>query len=203
MLKISKHACHGSDRRSGQGGERPFMRRPFLAGGFGVVTLLAVFFVVVTFANGSFGAAIQEFVRLWYWVILLAGGFGLQLGLFVHIRERARERMPGVTAEVAASGTVSTGSMIACCSHALVNVLPVLGISAAATFLARYQLPLILTGVFSNLVGISIMLGIIQQHRFFTQESCTARLFTWPMRTIRNILILAGFILIALTAYLA
>lgn len=178
-------------------------RKPILAGIAGAVILLAIFFGAVTYANGTFASALQEFVRLWYWVVLLAGGFGVQLGLFVHIRERAKERMPGVTAEVAASGTVSTGSMIACCSHALVNVLPVLGVSAAATLLAQYQLPLILLGVFSNLVGVSIMLGIVQKHRFFSEGSRTSRIFHWPINFIRNLLIVIGLTVVAFSAYMA
>lgn len=137
---------------------------PLYAGLSGMAGLLFVFFGVVFLANGSIESALREFNRLWYWVLLLAGGFGFQLGLFFHIRKTVKEKMAGATAEVAASGTISTGSMVACCAHGLVNLLPVLGLSAAAAFLARYQLPLILLGVFSNLFGITIMLGIARKH---------------------------------------
>ncbi len=106
----------------------------------------------------------QQTVELWYWVLALAGGFGIQAGLFSFIRQGIRERRAASTASVAASGSVSAGSMAACCAHHLADVLPLLGLSGVAIFLARYQLFFIIAGVLSNIVGITIMLEIIQRH---------------------------------------
>ncbi len=52
--------------------------------------------------------------------------------------------------------------MAACCAHHLTDVLPNLGLSGLATFLASYQVLFIVIGVLSNVVGITIMLETIQ-----------------------------------------
>jgi len=170
---------------------------------FGIVgtgALVAVFFSIVTLSNGSLSSALEEFRRIWYWIVLLAGGFGLQLGLFVYLKNIVHGGMAGATAEVAASGTISTGSMVACCSHALVNVLPVLGVSAAAAFLARYQLPLLLLGVFSNLIGLTIMFGLFQRHHLLAADGVLNRI---NMKTVRLAVIVSGIVSIGYSINLA
>jgi YHS domain-containing protein len=175
--------------------------RPVVFGTIGVGVLLVIFFGIVTLANGSFGSALQEFKRIWYWIFILASGFGFQLGLFTYLKQRIAEKTTIATAEVAASGTVSTGSMVACCAHGLVNVLPLVGVSAAAAFLATYQLPLILIGVFSNLVGITIMLGIIQKHSLLPQNAFGHFIAEHSMKKFRNGLIAVGVVVVALTFF--
>jgi YHS domain-containing protein len=175
--------------------------RPEVIGTLGVGVLLVIFFGVVTLANGSLGSALQEFKRIWYWIFILASGFGFQLGLFTYLKQRIAEETTVATAEVAASGTVTTGSMVACCAHGLVNVLPLVGVSAAAAFLATYQLPLILIGVFSNLVGITIMLGIIQKHSLLPQNAFGHFVAGHSMKKFRNGLIAVGVVVVALTFF--
>lgn len=170
------------------------------SGMVGAGSLVVIFFTIVTLSNGSVSSALDELKRIWYWIVLLTGGFGLQLGLFVYLKNVVRERMAGATAEVAASGTISTGSMIACCSHALANILPILGISAAAAFLARYQLPLLLLGVFSNLVGLTIMLGLFQRHRLLSAEGIINHI---NMKTARIVVIVSGIAAIGYSINLA
>ncbi len=175
--------------------------RPVIFGTLGVGVLLVIFFGIVTLANGSIGSAFQEFKRIWYWIFILASGFGFQLGLFTYLKQRIAERTIGATSEVAASGTVTTGSMVACCAHGLVNVLPLVGISAAAAFLATYQLPLILIGVFSNLIGVTIMLSIIQKHNLLPQNAFGNFIADHSMKKFRNGLIAVGLVIVALTFF--
>ena len=175
--------------------------RPVVFGTLGVGVLLVIFFGIVTLANGSISSALQEFKRIWYWIFILASGFGFQLGLFTYLKQRIAEKTIGATAEVAASGTVTTGSMVACCAHGLVNVLPLVGISAAAAFLATYQLPLILIGVFSNLIGVTIMLGIIQKHNLLPQNAFGSFVAGHSMKKFRNGLIAVGVVVVALTFF--
>ncbi|MEN8232824.1 MAG: YHS domain-containing protein [Thermodesulfobacteriota bacterium] len=175
--------------------------RPVVFGTIGVGVLLVIFFGIVTLANGSLSSALQEFKRIWYWILILASGFGFQLGLFTYLKQRIAEKTTAVTAEVAASGTVTTGSMVACCAHGLVNVLPLVGVSAAAAFLATYQTPLILIGVFSNLVGITIMLGIIQKHSLLPQNAFGHFVAGHSMKKFRNGLIAVGVVVVALTFF--
>ena len=140
-------------------------KKPVFFGLLGAASLLALYFLFLSFAN-SFQHALEQFGQFWYWVLILASGFGLQVGLYSFIRAALREKKAvGPTAAVAASGGVSTGSMIACCAHHLVDVLPILGLTAAALFLFQYQMFFILLGVFSNIIGVLIMLELIKKHQ--------------------------------------
>ena len=61
---------------------------------------------------------------LWYLLFPLAIGFGIQIGLFFSIKHSAE-----VNATGGSTGFISGGSMIACCSHFLLNMLPIVGVS--------------------------------------------------------------------------
>lgn len=129
----------------------------------GAAAMFAVFFAITALAE-SVAYAWDQFVRMWYWIVLLMAGFGTQIALHFHIREQLRQRQAQATAGVAASGGVSTLAMIACCAHRVTDVLPFLGVSAAAVFLVQYQTPFLVLGVFSNLMGILFMFRIMQKH---------------------------------------
>jgi membrane protease YdiL (CAAX protease family) len=139
------------------------MKRHILIGVGAAVLLLLVYIGIITLTEGI-EHALDQTVTLWYWVVALAGGFGIQAGLFSFIRQGLRQRNASATASVATSGGVSAGSMAACCAHHLADVLPLLGLAGLATFLASYQLLFIIIGVLSNIVGITIMLETIQRH---------------------------------------
>jgi len=128
--------------------------------------LLSVYFLILSLAN-SFSHAVEQFKELWYWIVLLVLGFGLQVGLYTYIRGRLRMKAAAATTSVAAAGGVSTTSMVACCAHHLADVLPLIGLSAAAVFLNRFQTLFILLGVLSNIVGITMMLRLIQRHKLY------------------------------------
>jgi YHS domain-containing protein len=145
--------------------------RPVIFGTLGVGVLLVIFFGIVTLANGSLGSALQEFKRIWYWILILASGFGFQLGLFTYLKQRIAEKTTIATAEV------------------------------AAAFLATYQLPLILIGVFSNLIGVTIMLGIIQKHSLLPQNAFGHFVAGHSMKKFRNGLIAVGVVVVALTFF--
>ena len=67
---------------------------------------------------------------------LLIVGFGVQIGMFVNTRILIKARsISGATSAAAGAGSVSAGSMVACCMHHITDVLPILGISAFAVFL--------------------------------------------------------------------
>ncbi len=160
-----------------------------LAIGISSSIILLAIFVTVILVSVPLEFAAEEFSRLWYWVLILATGFGFQVGLFTHVRLSVHEKMRGETASVAATGAISTGSMVACCSHAIVNILPLIGVSAAAVFLATFQLPLILLGVFSNLVGITVMLGVVQKHELAGESVLLNTIVRYDMKKLRNIMI--------------
>ena len=149
------------------------MKRHILIGIGAAVLLLLVYVGIITLAGGI-EHALDQIADLWYWVVALAAGFGIQAGLFSFIRKGLHERRATTTASVATSGGVSASSMAACCAHHLADVLPILGLSGLAAFLVSYQVLFIVIGVLSNVVGITIMLESIQRH------GLSRRLAYWP-----------------------
>jgi Cu+-exporting ATPase len=84
----------------------------------------------------------------------LAAGFGLQVALFLKLREvvsRAKE----AGAVIAASGATSTAAMISCCAHYLANAAPVLGATGLVAFAAQFQVELFWVGLAFNAAGIA------------------------------------------------
>ena len=138
--------------------------KPIIFGILGGLSLLSIYFIILSLAN-SFSHAIEQFVDFWYWIILLVIGFGIQVGLYTFIRASLKaKQMASATAEVTTAGGLSTGAMIACCAHHSTDVLPILGLSAAALFLSQFQTLFMVIGVLSNLIGINLMLKIIQDN---------------------------------------
>lgn len=170
--------------------------KPIIFGLMGTTGLLLIYFILLGWDN-SFSHAIEQFLELWYWIIILVTGFGIQLGLYSYIKLNIHRKVTAATAEVAAAGGISTGSMIACCAHHVADVLPLVGLSAAAIFLVKYQIPFILLGVFSNLVGVTIMLSIIQQHGLHQKRGFLSTIFRYKMKTVRNIAIIIAVLVVS------
>lgn len=131
-------------------------QKSWLAGIAAGVGILLVYLSVLTVFQ-SYGFALYEFRRLWLWLVPLAAGFGTQIGLYVLIRHDLTTR-----AGAATSGTISGGSMLACCSHYLLNALPFVGVagtSALASFLMAYQKAFFSIGIAASALGIVLMLN--------------------------------------------
>ena len=139
------------------------IRRHVIIGIAAGVLLLLLYAGIITLAQGA-QHMLEQTARLWYWLVALAAGFGIQAGLFSFIRQALMERRASATASISASGGVSAGSMVACCAHHLSDVLPLIGVAGLAAFLVKYQTFFIFLGVLSNIVGITIMLETIQRH---------------------------------------
>ena len=138
------------------------MKRTVFIGVLAGVILLTLYFGILTLSQGL-EHTIDQSARLWYLLLALTVGFGLQVALFDFIRRSFKQRRLA-TATVTASGSVSAGSMAACCAHHLSDFLPLFGLSGLAAFLADYQVFFIVIGVMANLIGITVMLEIIQRH---------------------------------------
>ncbi|MBI3432992.1 MAG: hypothetical protein HY018_12370 [Hydrogenophilales bacterium] len=116
------------------------------------VLMLAVYFGVVSLISG-WKFTLEQFAAFRYFIIALALGFGIQVGLYTSLRQLVgQQKMSGRM--VAASGTTSTAAMISCCAHYLVNILPVLGVTGFITLVAQYQAQLFWLGLAFNLAGI-------------------------------------------------
>ncbi len=155
----------------------------------GGILLLSVYFIIVSLAN-SFSHAIEEFIQLWYWIAFLTVGFGIQVGLYTHVRQtiQLKKEAKHAASAVAAGAGVSTVSMIACCAHHLTDFLPILGLSAAAAFLSSYQLVFIMVGIISNILGITYMLSIISKHHlYFNANRWLSKLSAYSYRSVFKI----------------
>ena len=127
--------------------------RPAGAGVGAVGVLLALYFGALTLISG-WSFTLSQFYEFWYYIVPLAAGFGLQVALFLKLREvvsRAKE----AGAVIAASGTTSTAAMISCCAHYLTNVAPVLGATGLVAFAAQFQVELFWVGLVFNAAGIA------------------------------------------------
>lgn len=139
------------------------LRRHVIAGVTAGIILLLLYAGVITLAQGA-QHMLEQTAKTWYWLIILATGFGIQAGLLSFIRQALRQRRASATATIAASGGVSAGSMVACCAHHLSDILPLIGVAGLTAFLVEYQTFFLILGVLSNIVGITIMLETIQRH---------------------------------------
>ena len=114
---------------------------------------LLIFYLSVVSIFQGIEFAFLNLRSLWYLIFPLVVGFGIQIGLYFSIKHTAQ-----LTGTVAGTGAISGGSMIACCSHFLLQVIPLAGISVLSTFLAKYQSWFLIIGIISNIIGIFIML---------------------------------------------
>lgn len=131
-------------------------RKAVLYGLLGSLALLGFYFLVMGLGSGSLDFAVSELVRLKYWVSALVLGFGVQVGLFSYLKTCGKmgSQEKGI---MTGSSTTSALAMVACCAHHLTDVLPLIGLSLAATFLARYQEWFLAAGIISNLFGVGLM----------------------------------------------
>lgn len=167
-----------------------------VAAGFG---LLILYFSILTLAN-SFPHAFSQFSQFRYWILSLAAGFGTQSGLYLFIKEATRERaMKSPVGVVAATGGVSAASMVVCCLHHFVDVLSLIGLAVFALFLSDYQTIFLALGIFSNLIGIIIMLEIMQKNRL--SESFTKMAGDFPMAKAKKIAIGASILTLLFLAF--
>ncbi len=126
--------------------------KPARAGAVASVGLLAAYFLILSLVSG-WNFAWTQFGDFWYFVIALAAGFGVQIGLYAYLKQATRH--PNASGKVVAvSGATSTGAMISCCTHYLANVLPVLGATGVVALVAQYQLQLFWVGLAFNLAGV-------------------------------------------------
>ncbi len=196
-------------------------KKPIIWGTFATLILFGVYILILTVAN-SFIHALEQFILLWYWMTPLLLGFGLQIGLFVYSKEAIKLKkechkaiqdskilpadQKAATVSVTATSGISATSMIACCAHHVLDVLPILGLSAAAIFLAQYQVFFLVVGIISNSIGINIMIHTIMKHKLYYKNSILfSKLQRWNIKKIlygnyivSGIIILATFFIIVM-----
>jgi Cu+-exporting ATPase len=114
--------------------------------------MLAIYFSIVGVISG-WSFTLEQFEKFWYFILTLALGFGIQVGLYTYLKNLVGQH--GASRKVVAvSGTTSTAAMVSCCAHYLVNILPILGVTGFLTVVAQYQIELFWLGLAFNTAGI-------------------------------------------------
>ncbi len=86
--------------------------RPLQFGVGAFMLLLAIYFGVVSLISGM-DFALEQFAKYWYFVLPLALGFGVQVGLYTYLKNLVGQH--GASGKVVAvSGTTSTDAMVSC-----------------------------------------------------------------------------------------
>jgi len=137
--------------------------KPSIYGIAAAAGLLAAYFAVLTLVSG-WSFAEDQFSQFWYFIVSLAAGFGIQIGLYVYLLGLIHG-MHGEGKVLGMTGTTSTAAMISCCSHYLANLLPILGVAGLVTFVAQYQVELFWIGLLFNFGGIAYMGNRIIKYR--------------------------------------
>lgn len=116
------------------------------------LALLTIYFLILTLVSG-WRFAQEQFAQFWFYVISLALGFGIQVGLYSYLKSIVREQVLAGRVLVT-TGATSTTAMISCCAHYLTNILPILGVTGIITFITQYQIQFFWFGLFFNFLGI-------------------------------------------------
>ncbi len=120
------------------------------------IGMAALYAAVVGGLSGSLGHLADQVRVDWYLLLPIVAGFGVQVGLLSELRRRGRMHRDAATAGAAGAGA-STLGMVACCAHHAADLAPLVGATAAATFLYEYRIPFMLVGMGVNAVGIAVV----------------------------------------------
>ena len=129
-----------------------------IKGSLGALVLFLVYFTILTLLSG-WNFAQSQFFQFWPFIVTLAVGFGVQFGLYSYLKSAVSRKV------LAVSGTTSTVAMISCCSHYLVNFLPILGAVGIITLISQYQVQFFWVGIIFNLAGLAYMLNQVRKFK--------------------------------------
>ncbi len=151
--------------RSKKEGTQGLRWQPILIGLLAAGGLLAFYVVVVLAGSGSTDHLWSLMTEDAWFVAAITAGFGIQMGLFAHLRAAMKAARSRMSSAVAVTGTGgSTVAMVACCAHHLADIMPLAGMTAASLFLSEYKRPLMTIGLVATGIGIFWMLWQIRRH---------------------------------------
>lgn len=119
--------------------------------------LLGFYFLILSLVS-DWAFTVDQFATFRYYIVSLAIGFGIQIGLYTYLRSAIQNHCSSGKV-VAVSGTTSTVAMISCCAHYLANILPVIGATGLISLVGQYQVELFWLGLASNAAGILYIAG--------------------------------------------
>lgn len=140
---------------------------PLLTGLLGSLFLSILYFGIVSWAESP-SHALELFWEDKFIVIPMILGFGVQVGLYTILKKRLFMPMESIGPSgtlTGAGGGMSVTAMVACCAHHITDVLPIVGLTAATTFLAEYRYAFMILGLGITATGIIVMIGILLRER--------------------------------------
>jgi len=135
---------------------------PVITGVLGTLAVTALYLGVVSLSE-SWEHALSLFREDAPLVTGIVLGFGTQVGLYTYLKVglHSARRTRAAGAFTGTAGSTSSFAMVACCAHHVTDVLPLVGLSGLAIFLADYRVPFMVFGLFSNHVGIGVLVAMI------------------------------------------
>lgn len=161
--------------------ERVMIKRlalPAAAGVGGALALMGIYLGLVSWAESP-AHAVEQLRADALYVIPILLGFGLQVALYTILRWRLflPTAQTGASGALAgAGGGTSAAAMVACCAHHVTDVLPLVGLTAATTFLAEYRELFMVVGLITTVGGIVYMLRLLRKERRVAFEMAQAQL---------------------------
>lgn len=149
--------------------------RPAVVGLTAAALFVFLYLGIVGVASRSFIHALQQLKADALMIGPLTAGLGLQIGLYTYYRQLQRDvqrARPALAITAAGTGT-STVTMIACCADHVSDVLPLVGLTAAAAFLTEFRTQFIAVGIVSNLIGVVVVLRLVLHARKQFREAMT------------------------------
>lgn len=168
---------------------------PIGRGVIALALLVAFYFATLTLLI-NFSYAVDQFFTYWYLMIPLVLGFGAQVTLYSYLTGFPKGHAGG--ASLAASGSVSGVSMVACCLHLLAPLIPLIGFSGAMIFLSEYSVGFLVLGLFSSLLGVFIMLGIVRKCSLHTYNRLLRGLSGSDVRLGKSAVVILAVIIVPL-----
>ena len=157
---------------------------PIAVGLAGAALLAGLYFGIVSLAESP-KHALDLFWQDRWLVTPIILGFGIQAALYSILKLRLFLPVSSAGASGAmlgAGGTTSAIAMAACCAHHVTDVLPILGLTAAAAFLAQYRLAFMAAGLGTTLFGIGFMLFL-----FIRERKRVMKLTTIPVHQLESL----------------
>lgn len=131
--------------------------KSILLGTVSSLALLVLYFAIMSISRSSLSEAFSQLYYLRFWVVTLVLTFGIQVGMYVYIRDCNNKHIIGGKSTAVSTATSGT-AMLACCAHHLSDILPFIGLSLVAGFLSKYQSWFFGLGIVSNLAGIGMLM---------------------------------------------
>jgi Cu+-exporting ATPase len=132
------------------------LSKPITGGALAAIAMLGAYLAIISALSG-WDFVVSQFSEFWPYLIALSVGFGTQIGHYFYLKQLTAKRHL-VHFAIATSGTTSGAAMLACCTHYLANIVPVVGATALVGVVAEYQIGFFWVGLAFNAIGLTYII---------------------------------------------